>query len=161
MPLAFTGNSVINATTAPAALVQFFMLANRQEVLRNASNSRIAPINNVTWTVDGEGPSFVGTASFAFIKSETSTGAIVRTVPNYLGTFGDFVPGASEIQSTNVAAGLVELAEKMATHERSLNADDRPDYVQISEDNESGIVEISCNIPIDLTTIVMSAIDYP
>jgi hypothetical protein len=161
MPLAFTGNATITSVNAPGALVQLITACNRQEVLRNASNSRLAAINNVSWTVDGEGPSFVATATFPFTKAETTLGAITRTIPNYLGTFGDFVPGASEIQSSNLAAAIVELAEKMAGYERSLAIDDRPDYVQIAEDNEAGTVEISCNIPIDLATVELAAIDYP
>lgn len=161
MPLAFTGNATITATNAAGALVQLMTACNQQEVLRNASNNRLAPVNNVTWSVDGEGPSFVATASFPFTKAETSSGAITRTVPNYLGTFGDFVPGASEIQSTNWAAAIVELAEKMAGYERGLPVDDRPDYVQIAEDNEAGTVEVTCNIPIDLATVQLAAIDYP
>ncbi len=141
------GDSVFKATQLVPAFVEGVRLLNTAENTRNAANPALTPKQNVSMTASFDGNVYSISATLPVDTALTTTGQYALTARNYLGTYGDFVPGTSELESTNLAGAVLELAQKVQAAELQQPEADRPNNIQLVHEADTGTMVISASIP--------------
>jgi hypothetical protein len=157
----------LKSTNLPAAFFECARALDAAEQDRNGSNPGLLPRRNSVTTVSFD----TGTVSVAAalpITAETSIGGTINVVAqDYLGgSFAAFDGGGGDATSTTIMRALLEIANLLHNAEKAVTpADSQPDNIQITHDLESGIANISANIPFTSAvnpdgSVVVVAIDY-
>lgn len=160
-------DSDLESTTLPAALFEVSRLLIAAENTRNAANSGVAPINNITASLQIDGGVAAIAATLPITTGLSTTGQPVITAQNYLGsTYTTFAPGTGgTLKSTNVIAAFLETAQLLAAAEKAVTpVENQPDNIQITYDLESSSATVSANLPFSTDSIggaiTIEALDY-
>lgn len=162
-----TGGALVS-TTLPAALFEVSRLLISAENTRNAANSGVAAINNITANLSIDGGVASIAATIPIIATLSTSGVPTISAQNYLGSaYTGFIPGTgADVKSTNVIAAFVEIAQLLSATEKGVTpVENQPDNVQITYDLEASSATISANLPFSTTAsasgnITIEALDY-
>lgn len=158
--------SGIKSTTIAAAFVEACRLLNEAEITRNAANPSVAPKNNVTMSASFDGKSFSIAAALPFVPALDASGKYIADATDYLGTlYSAFVPGTGTAKSTDLPSLVMEIGQILSSKEKTVPEADRPNNIQVSIDDESGVATITANIPFTAAIgpdgeVTLTALDY-
>lgn len=157
----------LKATTEPAALFELARALDAAENSRNGSNPGLAPKRNIATTVSFDSGTVAIAASLPVVPVLDSVGVIQLAPSDYLGApYSDFANGNGDLNSTNLIAAFIEMAQILAASEKGVTpTDDQPNNVSVDVDFESGTLTVSANLPFTSATsavgdVVIHAIDY-
>jgi hypothetical protein len=153
--------SDLDSTTLPGAFAEALFKLNTAERVRNAANPNQPPKNFVTSSADFDGGVLNIATTIPLSPIRNSTGQVVMAAKDYLGsTYSAFVPGTSDVESTNLVAVVLELASLLSDAEKAvLPVADQPNNVIMSFDYENSQANITATLPITAALTASGSID--
>lgn len=161
-----TGGDLLS-TNLPGALFEISRLLVAAENVRNAANSGVAAVNNITASLSIDGGVASIAATIPITPTLSASGVPTLTAQNYLGSaYTAFVPGTgADVKSTNTIAAFLEISQLLSAAEKSVTPlENQPNNIQITYDLEASSATISANLPFSTTSnagaITINALDY-
>ncbi|AFY72961.1 hypothetical protein Syn7502_00829 [Synechococcus sp. PCC 7502] len=157
----------LESTNLPSAFLEVSRVLVQAENTRNAANSGVAPINNITASLSIDGGVASIAATIPIAPTLSTSGVPTIAAQNYLGsTYTTFAPGTGgTLKSTNTIAAFLETAQLLASAEKAVTpVENQPNNIQITYDLEASQATISANLPFSSTSvsgdITIEALDY-
>ena len=169
MPSVFAPGSggSLKSTTQPAAFLETASWLDKCENDRNSANPGITPKQNITVSIDLGTKVATIAATIPAAFSVDSTGNLVSNASDYIGaTYSVFAGGGGALKSTDAPSAFVEMAAILAASEKAVvPAEDQPNNIQLTIEQETSSIVVSAVLPITAATaatgeIVIAAVDY-
>lgn len=155
------GGGTLKSTNKPAAFLELAHILNEAE--RAASTADVT-FNNLNVAYDAEARTATITASLPVGSAINSSGQIVITATNYLGTAPFNVGTGGELKGSHSPAAFLEMAQLLASAEQAVTPTP-PNNITIAVDLEGLLATVTATLPIvpsldSAGKPVMTATDY-
>lgn len=156
----------LKSINIPSAFFELCRAMDAAENARNGANPGLPPQRNISTTVSFDTGTIAVAATIPILATVGTDGVIQLGAVNYLGTFGEFLPGGGDLTADTLPEALVEIATLLSNAEKAITpAENQPDNVQVNFDLETGSAIISANLPFTSRSendgaVTVIAIDY-